>query len=295
MIVLRKYLRIYKTRGKIKAIEFCKEHRAAIYKWLTTTRSPEEVTVHSSKTGFPRILRTAKHKSSLDYPVLRLILSALYASRCIELPPEPDVKSITQNPTHCGIPDYAIPIRDFWKALGTRQINSVPRNVYWKKFHMTTKSGPNGHALWSAIADLAILPDSLKESIKIVGGPVLSSKIEVLEKYLPVFLHFFRVKPSRYRKISAISDQEGKTRVIAILDYWSQCSLRGLHRSLYRVLKRIPQDCTFNQGGFKDKMKDWPQGHAFYSVDLTNATDRFPMELICQVLKGRFTDDYVNA
>jgi len=85
---------------------------------------------------------------------------------------------------------------------------------------------------------------------------------------------------------------EGKTREVAILDYWSQTVLRPLHFMLFNVLRKIPQDCTFNQGSFLDKLPQSDQ--KFYSVDLTSATDRFPIRLIEAVLKGRLTDDYVH-
>jgi len=56
-------------------------------------------------------------------------------------------------------------------------------------------------------------------------------------------------------------------------------------------LKRIPQDKTFAQGAFKDNLKD---AEVYYSVDLTAATDRFPMHLIESVLKGLLPDDYIR-
>jgi len=106
---------------------------------------------------------------------------------------------------------------------------------------------------------------------------------------------FFRVTGRRFRKIAAIPSQEGKTREVAILDYWSQTALRGLHRYLFGILKKIPQDCTFDQGSFKEKFDLQSKGDPFYSVDLTAATDRFPIDLIALLLKARFTDDYVNS
>jgi len=93
----------------------------------------------------------------------------------------------------------------------------------------------------------------------------------------------FSSKEGLFRKLSYFPDKEGKTRVIAIGDYFSQAVLRGLHRYLFRVLKKIPQDCTFNQGGFKDALKG---AEYYYSVDLTAATDRFPIKVISAVLRG---------
>ena len=49
------------------------------------------------------------------------------------------------------------------------------------------------------------------------------------------------------RRLSAIADYEGKTRVIAIGDYLSQIYLKPVHDRLMRMLRRIPADLTFNQ------------------------------------------------
>lgn len=74
-----------------------------------------------------------------------------------------------------------------------------------------------------------------------------------------------------------------KQRIIAIGDYWSQTCLRPWHQYLFRVLKKIPQDCTFDQSSFKKKVKF---DRISYSVDLSSATDRFPVELTVILLKG---------
>jgi hypothetical protein len=39
-------------------------------------------------------------------------------------------------------------------------------------------------------------------------------------------------KTDNIRRLSIVNDPEGKARVIAILDYWSQTSLKPLHDSL---------------------------------------------------------------
>lgn len=94
------------------------------------------------------------------------------------------------------------------------------------------------------------------------------------------------------RKVVYFPDKEVKVRVVAILDYYSQTVLRPLHSYLFRVLKKIPQDCTFSQGGFKEHLKSWKRYH---SVDLTAATDRFPITVIQMVLESKLPTKYVNA
>jgi len=83
------------------------------------------------------------------------------------------------------------------------------------------------------------------------------------------------------RKLSVINDPEGKARIIAILDYWSQTVLKPLHESLFNLLKGIKADCTFNQLSHRS-LKRGP----YYSIDLKNATDRFPVKLQVAVLKA---------
>lgn len=52
---------------------------------------------------------------------------------------------------------------------------------------------------------------------------------------------------------------------------------------------------TFSQGSFKDAVLSWGSGVTLYSVDLTAATDRFPIRVICGVLEGIFPKEYVTA
>lgn len=79
-----------------------------------------------------------------------------------------------------------------------------------------------------------------------------------------------------FRKISYFADKEGKTRVIAILDYWSQTVLKPLHDHISMVLKGISTDCTFNQNHFQTCL---PTSGPYFSFDLSNATDRMPLWL----------------
>jgi hypothetical protein len=44
----------------------------------------------------------------------------------------------------------------------------------------STKSGPNGHALRSSHHDLQAMPDSLVESLNILGGPMMEKTVAFL-------------------------------------------------------------------------------------------------------------------
>lgn len=142
--------------------------------------------------------------------------------------------------------------------------------------------------------DLASLPEDLIKDLEEVGGKKFSEKVTTLKEGLQaqIFRGVLPCDPSRYRKLARVDDKEMKTRVIAILDYFSQSVLKPLHEYLFKVLRKIPQDRTFSQGDFSDSLKS---AKVFYSVDLTAATDRFPITLIQTVLEGHFPTEYVSS
>jgi len=77
-------------------------------------------------------------------------------------------------------------------------------------------------------------------------------------------------------KLSIVKDPELKLRVIAMLDYYSQFLLKPIHERLMLLLNNFPSDRTYTQNPFKG----WtPKGNKFHSLDLSAATDRFPLAL----------------
>jgi len=302
LLTVRKYLTVLRTRGKKEAIAYCKGARSSILSWLAASDISNNRIASPKAHGVPKVLRFLGRevKGPQHYPIIRLVMSALYASRELKLQPVLSAKTITSPP----ITEYPTEVEryltDFWSELcvNRRHLGKVPKRVYWKRFHLTTKTGPNGQAMWSALADLYALPQDLVACIGRLGGKRLASRMELLRSLgVDNFLHrfFTGTKSGKFRKISAISSQEGKTREVAILDYWSQTCLKGLHQYLFSILRRIPQDCTFNQGSFVSKLPfDEKRGQSFWSIDLTAATDRFPMKLIRKLISVRFGDEYAN-
>lgn len=52
---------------------------------------------------------------------------------------------------------------------------------------------------------------------------------------------------------------------------------------------------TFDQGGFVERVRKWGPGVTLYSVDLSSATDRFPIRVLSDLLLGVFSENYVRA
>jgi len=105
--------------------------------------------------------------------------------------------------------------------------------IYFQNYHMTSKSGPNGQALITSIADLYLISQDIKllRAICVVGGPLLTERIwGLLEQMAFLIRSYPRYQSKTLRKLSYFADKEGKYRVVAILDYFSQTALHNFHR-----------------------------------------------------------------
>lgn len=196
-------------------------------------------------------------KTASRVNIIRGVLTALTTTRALEYPVSLDVAPMVNPFTGVG---YYSPakgtVKRFWKVFGvsTPSPSKDKEKSSWKRYHISTKKGPNGPALWSALADLGCLPDDLKASISFIGGDRLRSNLEVLTRHYHRFEDWFPVKGRFCRRLVAIPDME-KSRVIAILDFWSQTSLKPVHDFLFGILRRVPQDVTFDQSRFLELVR----------------------------------------
>lgn len=139
---------------------------------------------------------------------------------------------------------------------------------------------------------------SLAEKLSALAGPDLimganmfcrldNDGISLAERTCKLF--GIRIKTPIPRKLTAFPDNEGKTRIIGILDYWSQSALKPIHDALNGILKRIREDCTFDQESFTRGIpKDCKE---FYSFDLKNATDRIPLVIQARLISYIFGEE----
>lgn len=173
--------------------------------------------------------------------------------------------------------------KDTFNSDGLLNLDSIE-----PKPHLTTKSGPTGQALVSCLDDLENLPSSLLDSIAKLGGTSLELRLKILLEHIELLrISFDQPKSNKkdFRKLSYFADSEGKTRIVAIGDYWSQLSLIPLHELLYSILDLIPQDQTFTQG--KDTLPSFKFSPdvTYFCYDLVSFTDRFPIILVKELLK----------
>jgi hypothetical protein len=290
------FLRVGNTRGSTFLIEYIKKVRLALLLFLSGEFPSKKVSgVRVTYDGVPLILgpfiKEIRRGASPD--LLRLLNTILYCTRALNLGRNPDVSPIVGPPLNERLPTWGNSVSLFWKELGYRPFKGhTPGSLEFKKFHFTSKSGPNGHALWTSLADLWMVDAEMLHHLISVGGPKLEMYISGLSKVKDFLSSLLPSQGQTLRKLTWFPDKELKVRVIAIGDYWSQVALKPLHHYLFRLLKKIPQDCTFDQSSFQDKVSGWTE---FYSIDLSNATDRFPIQTIYDVLVGHLPEEYCQS
>lgn len=87
-------------------------------------------------------------------------------------------------------------------------------------------------------------------------------------------------------KIGVIQEAGYKLRAVANPGRVYQDSLKPLGDCLYDILRDLPWDCTHNQGFPLDIVQNHLRnGHVSHAVDLSGATDYFPLQLQMDVLK----------
>jgi len=228
-----------------------------------------------------------------DAQFLRVLNTILFGTRAISIGKIPKFEPILDAPKG-ELPNISLFMGSFWKELGYFPVKGTPKAAMFKKYHLSTKSGPTGpnNAIGSAMQDLKALPSDLKDHLKELGGPIFQDYLFKAEMNL--LWKGWGITASQYlRKLTYFPDREDKVRVVAIGDYWTQTVLKPLHEYLFKVLRKIPQDCTFNQGQGIEKIAS--TGEYYHSIDLTAATDRFPIKVISQLLAARFPKSYVDS
>lgn len=285
-----------RCQGLSGAIAYCKRRRQEVLGYLSAEPgSPQErkyrlKLIHAwGRSGAELVLQRDPSK-------IRMVLTVCSSLRSFRLPVRVDLSPIT-NPGP-NREEWVDPgaVKLFWEQLRRRFRVPKLESAQFREWHFSLKSGPGkGQALFSWANDLVSLPEILVDDLKVIGGKVFEEHLEVLRRNLPAIQRVYSPKKGAIRRLAGIADLEGKTRVVAMLDYFSQAVLYPVHQFLFAILRQIPQDVTFHQGSFVEKVRSWGPGVRLQSLDLTAATDRFPIRVICELLRGFFPEPWVQS
>lgn len=287
---LTKCEKLFTTQGPIQTIKLIKSARLHVTRYLCGEPLFQSAIpcLGLNARGLPRMIGPLQTLLDGDHWDKRFLMTLLLISRTIKGHGKPDHSSIT-NPQKGSVNSELLTelrsvIPSWFKPIDTE----------WQNFHLTTRMGPNGQALISSTLDLKYLTAEQLDDIKLIGGEKLFQIMEVNRRWLSLdYGSIFTVNDrGSTRNISYVYDPEAKVRVIAILDYWTQTACEEISKGLFNLLKSFPSDCTFDQGSRLWQLK--PEDK-FYSMDLSSATDRFPLKVQEFILAALIGDDKAAA
>nr|WVH16999.1 RNA-dependent RNA polymerase [Rhizophagus clarus mitovirus 7] len=226
--------------------------------------------------------------------MLRVIYALLSSHRVVVTPMKISYSTITDSGV-TSLPNYGEQFKVALNALGISptEFQTVLRaNCANAKLRIINTAGPNGQATWTAYEDAC----ALKRSPSLFSSFKYISEAFDMEWIMGQMVHTAKGPATLTKRFSgdaevagrihAIEEWGGKTRLVAILDYWTQALLTPLHDTIAFFLKRLANDGTFDQNKIITLVQKWTSDPTLnvYSYDLTAATDRLPVTLQEQLL-----------
>lgn len=255
------------------------------------------------KEGFPS--RFHMIKEGLRTSQSRHILTVLRAFEIIELPPIPDLSSVIEPSSG---DDFYKTFRDDYRLFLERgKFGQVIKDLFElylneeyevnqidKHYHYTIKRGVEGFTLPTAGKQSLAITEELKELLvpinESLGRDYWEGDLEANQAYYGSHDDFAKTRglaEKHHGRITFVSASGGKTRLVAIGNYWIQDTFFGIHKILYKCLENIPTDGTFNQDSASSRVKEMTRRRKdIWSFDLTKATDRFPIQIQIDTLKS---------
>jgi len=266
-----------------------------------------EYTTTHSQSGLDRIALLRQNvKANLTADALllfdRVVIAFFSSYRVIVTEAQPDTTTITNPLT--GV-DETVYIKETEIGMALTALH-ISQSGFKSKYssrasshghRLITSAGVNGPATWTAYTDAVALIEH-EETAKAFATFAEKSAMNWIRTDLSkvVWLENADTIPAHERKLGRLhsfSEWGGKTRNVAIVDYWTQTLLTPLHDTLFHFLRDIPGDGTFDQESVISRVGLWTigkMGGEVHSFDLTAATDRLPLSLQEDVLGYLFKD-----
>lgn len=285
--------------GIAYAIKYMKTSRLHITRYICNRplKSNSDL-VSLTKDYFPSRFLYLKHYIDSNNKIfIRGILTMFYYTRSIRPTKsesaklEPSFKSITDLPKNSKF--YTIP-GQFIKEFVRKHKLNLDKPKYDQDLHyISTKSSPYGkstfHSTYGLFSMSNVHHNILNYFIGLIGEKAYTLLFGNLIRSMWEDNRIFSYKKETgfAGSLSIINDPELKFRVIAMIDYNTQLLLRPIHDGLLSLLRKFKQDRTYTQ----DPFNNWKlEGNHFHSLDLSAATDRFPIHLQEKLLSYIYQD-----
>jgi hypothetical protein len=280
------YSHLIKHHNISGAIKYMKNMRLICTRYISGTPLLVNNFGIATVEGWPKKLIHLKSRVD-SREGLSYILTLLIFNRSLDLN-KYEVKKKMKNLDYSTITQpqkskYIIPtgyIKEFVNKYKLK-IDKTSMAFKLEDIYLSNKGGPQGKASNTALSNFNNYSYFALQRLYNITSPEFHDYINRAYTY---FFENWQKFPSTCKglgKISVVKDPEGKFRLIAIVDYYTQLALKSLHNQCFKKIKNISCDRTFTQ----DPFSKWEDNHhKFWSLDLSSATDRFPRSLQARLL-----------
>jgi len=285
---------IIKNNGLATFVKQWKQIKLHVTRYLTgNPLYTNKIGIGLDRDGWPKRISFLKELVNTNEGV-RYVLTLMLISRVFKYErkdsPKVKIDSIINPSVRRKV--YTIPngfIKEFVKYFDLKEIDVSFDTT--KSLYLSTKASINGKATLTALDSIKLLNQDQRDALLDLTDEKgkeyfydilsLANSVNPMDyKVLKSKLNKTYIKESG--KLSLIMDPDLKVRVIAIVDYFSQVMLKPIHTGILNNLKKFPCDRTFTQ----NPHHSWENNnHSFWSMDLSSATDRFPVSLQRRVLQ----------
>lgn len=296
---------LWKVNGSLWLTQYLAECSRIIVMWVNGepyVHPTDGVRVRVTRAGLPVILPTELRKifhllrgQDHAYALLaiRVTLSVLAVYRVIGCSPNMKLGTITD--PFSGT-EASLPFWEIRKVIGMMPAIKVVGERIWT--YMSESAGPNfKKSTWSCGLDaLAFLRFPLTWYHWLVIAfhqkrwLEMSWMLLVIGMTLPLapLLIWIGKYPRFLGRLVPLFEARGKVRIVAITDWWTQILLKPLHSAIFKILRTIPQDGTFDQMAPVHRLIAYVRasGTKVFSFDLSAATDRLPLKFQMDVLRS---------
>ncbi|BAQ36630.1 RNA-dependent RNA polymerase [Fusarium coeruleum mitovirus 1] len=289
-LFIKEIYRLWDKNGFTFMIKYMKSVRLHITRYIC--KKPihsNSSNVSVDKSGFPSKFLYLKPliKEVKDIKILLTLLSftrGLKPSKKEDSNIKYDLSSITS--PFKGTSKGSVPQWFIKSFVETNKLYKKIPEYSVKDHYLSTKGGPCGKSTWSSTKSHLFYKQDLILNIQNIFREGFK------ELFFTPFLKNMHLSYGVTRwpngKLSIVKDPEGKRRVIAMVDYHSQLALKSIHNDLLDLLSKFKCDRTFTQ----DPLHNWSNNkESYFSLDLSSATDRFPVELQKRLLAEIYQDD----
>lgn len=298
--LINNILSIWRSAGPDFLVKYLKESVRILQKWMAG-EDPGVSTpwISKARDGLPRILpapirigiRLARDGHHSGVMVFKAAVTILSVYRVIGASPILKLETITSQFTGSTQTLAQWEVEAVVRYLGTL-LRFSPVRILW----INESAGPNyPRSSWGSpldaiafIGDLRTWMSFVKVARSMGANMLLLWQVLLASVGFPLYLvaRLLR-KPLVLGRLQDLAEGAGKVRVIAIVDWWTQTLLRPLHDAIFALLKKIPQDGTFDQHrpakALHERIRS---GSGVWSFDLSAATDRIPIQLQIQILSA---------